>query len=56
MKLGAAIVMALLGLYMLYIGWDAAIRAPTVTGIGFLVIASVYLADYLRANSRLPPS
>ena len=53
-KLAAALVLCLLGLYMLYIGWDAAIRAPTVTGIGFLVIALVWVLEHLQQGSRLP--
>lgn len=41
----AAIVLIILGLVMIYLGQRAGILAPTVTGLGFFVIAAVYLLD-----------
>ena len=38
-----AVVLAALGVYMIYLGQKAGIQPPTVTGIGFIVIAAIFL-------------
>jgi hypothetical protein len=40
---GAALI--LLGIAMIYLGINAGILPPTITGIGFFVIALVFLLD-----------
>jgi hypothetical protein len=40
---GAALI--LLGIVMIYLGTGAGILPPTITGIGFFVIALVFLLD-----------
>jgi hypothetical protein len=39
----SAILLVILGAYMIYLGTDKNILPPTVTGIGFIVIAFVFL-------------
>ena len=41
----AAVSLILLGAVMIYLGTRAGILPPTVTGIGFFVIAAVFLFD-----------
>ena len=41
----AASALFLLGAVMIYLGIRADILAPSVTGIGFFVIAAVFLSD-----------
>lgn len=41
----AAAVLVLLGIVMVYLGTNAGILPPTVTGIGFFVIALVFLLE-----------
>lgn len=38
-----AIILAFLGIYMIYLGAKAGIQPPTVTGIGFIIIAAIFL-------------
>ncbi|WP_277111603.1 hypothetical protein [Chryseobacterium taklimakanense] len=38
-----ALILALLGIYMIYLGVSAGIQPPTVTGIGFILIAVMFL-------------
>jgi len=35
----------LLGIIMVYLGFNAGILPPTITGIGFFVIAAVFLLE-----------
>ena len=44
-KLFAALVLILLGLMMIYLGLRAGILPPSITGIGFFVIAAVFIAE-----------
>ncbi|WP_164466948.1 hypothetical protein [Chryseobacterium taklimakanense] len=44
-----ALILALLGIYMIYLGVSAGIQPPTVTGIGFILIAVMFLMK----NSKL---
>jgi len=46
-KIAAAVLLILLGGYMIFLGQQAGIRAPVVTGLGFFVIAAVFLAEGL---------
>ena len=39
----AAILLVLLGIYMIYLGTKGNILPPTITGIGFLIIAIAFL-------------
>jgi hypothetical protein len=39
----SAILIMLLGIYMIYLGQRGKILPPTITGIGFLIIARVFL-------------
>lgn len=39
----AAILLVLLGAYMIYLGTKGKILPPTVTGIGFIIIAIAFL-------------
>lgn len=41
----AAILLYALGVVMVYLGFRAGIWPPTVTGIGFFVIATVFYLD-----------
>ncbi len=41
----AAVLLVLLGGYMIFLGQRAGIQAPMVTGLGFFVIAGVFFAD-----------
>ena len=45
MKKAAAIILVLLGIFMLYFGLTKSVTPPAVTGVGFLVIALVFLAE-----------
>ncbi|HKC34931.1 MAG TPA: hypothetical protein VKB95_02680 [Chitinophagaceae bacterium] len=38
----AAVLLALLGIYMIYLGTKGKILPPTITGIGFMIIAIVF--------------
>jgi drug/metabolite transporter (DMT)-like permease len=38
----AAFLLIIIGIYMIYLGTKANILPPTVTGIGFIVIAAVF--------------
>lgn len=38
-----AVILAALGIYMIYLGQKAGIQPPTITGIGFIVIAAIFL-------------
>lgn len=40
----AAILLIILGAVMIYLGINASILPPAITGVGFLVIAAVFLA------------
>jgi hypothetical protein len=40
----AAILLALLGIYMIYLGTKGKILPPTITGIGFIIIAVAFLS------------
>jgi len=35
----------LLGVFMVYLGIDASILPPTITGVGFFAIAAVFLLE-----------
>jgi len=39
----AATLLVLLGIYMIYLGTKGKILPPTITGIGFLIIAITFL-------------
>jgi len=39
----AAIILVILGAYMIYLGTDKNSLPPTITGIGFIIIAFVFL-------------
>jgi len=39
----AAVVLVLLGVYMIYLGTKGKILPPTITGIGFIIIAIAFL-------------
>jgi len=39
----AAILLMLLGIYMVYLGTKGKILPPTITGIGFMIIAIAFL-------------
>jgi len=39
----AAILLMLLGIYMIYLGTKGKILPPTITGIGFMIIAIAFL-------------
>lgn len=41
----AAVALVALGAVMIFLGMRAGILPPTVTGIGFFVIAAVFLLD-----------
>jgi len=41
----AAILLMLLGIYMIYLGTNGKILPPTITGIGFLIIAIAFLGS-----------
>ncbi|MBT8147508.1 MAG: hypothetical protein KJN90_11695 [Gammaproteobacteria bacterium] len=45
LKKSAGLVLVLLGAVMVFLGIKAAILPPTVTGIGFFVIALVFLLE-----------
>lgn len=45
LKKSAAVCLILLGIVMVYLGANAGILPPTVTGIGFLIIAAVFLLE-----------
>lgn len=45
MKKIAAYILVVLGIFMLYFGISHNMIPPSVTGIGFLVIAVVFLMD-----------
>jgi drug/metabolite transporter (DMT)-like permease len=38
----AAFLLVVLGIYMIYLGTQAKILPPTVTGAGFIIIAAVF--------------
>jgi drug/metabolite transporter (DMT)-like permease len=38
----AAFLLFVLGIYMIYLGTKANILPPTITGVGFIVIAAVF--------------
>ncbi len=38
-----AVILAVLGVYMIYLGQKAGIQPPTITGIGFIIIAAIFL-------------
>jgi len=42
----AALILIILGFYMLYLGFlpEKIMRPPLVTGVGFIVIAAVFLS------------
>jgi xanthine/uracil permease len=40
----AAILLMLLGIYMIYLGSDKKILPPTITGVGFIIISIAFLA------------
>lgn len=48
LKTIAGLLLILLGVTMIFLGQQAGILAPTVTGIGFFVIAAVFLLDGAR--------
>lgn len=39
----AAVLLVLLGVYMVYLGTKAKILPPTITGVGFIIIAIAFL-------------
>jgi uncharacterized membrane protein YbaN (DUF454 family) len=39
----AAVLLILLGIYMVYLGTKGKILPPTVTGVGFIIIAIAFL-------------
>lgn len=41
--ISAAVLLVLLGIYMVYLGTKAKILPPTVTGVGFIIIAIAFL-------------
>jgi len=45
LKKFAGALMILLGIVMIYLGTNAGILPPTVTGLGFFVVALVFLLD-----------
>lgn len=51
LKLIAGVVLVLLGIVMIFLGQRAGILAPSVTGLGFFVIAAVFISDGLSARS-----
>lgn len=44
-KKSAAVCLMLLGIVMVYLGVNAGILPPTVTGVGFFIIAAVFLLE-----------
>ena len=38
---GGAVLLIILGIYMIFLGSKAGILPPTITGVGFIVIAGV---------------
>ena len=38
-----AVIVAALGVYMIFLGQKAGIQPPTITGIGFIIIAAIFL-------------
>lgn len=42
MKNILSVILVLLGVYMIYLGVKGGIQPPTVTGIGFIVIAALF--------------
>jgi hypothetical protein len=40
----SATLLLLLGIYMVYLGIDRKVLPPTITGIGFLIIAFAFLS------------
>ncbi len=38
----AAFLLFVLGVYMIYLGTKANIQPPTITGVGFIIIAAVF--------------
>lgn len=38
-----AVILAALGVYMIYLGQKSGIQPPTITGIGFILIALIFL-------------
>jgi len=41
--INAAVLLILLGIYMIYLGTRGKILPPTITGIGFMIIAITFL-------------
>lgn len=39
-----AVILAALGVYMIYLGQKAGIQPPIITGIGFIIIAAIFFA------------
>ena len=39
----AAVLLVLLGVYMVYLGTKGKILPPTITGVGFIIIAMAFL-------------
>jgi hypothetical protein len=39
----SAIILGILGAYMIYLGMDKNLLPPSITGVGFIVIAFVFL-------------
>lgn len=48
LKIVAGLLLILLGATMIFLGQQASILAPIVTGVGFFVIAAVFLLDGVR--------
>jgi hypothetical protein len=38
----SAVILLLLGIYMIYLGRKAGIQPPVITGIGFIIIAAAF--------------
>ncbi len=41
----SGVTLILLGIFMVYLGVNASILPPTITGIGFFAIAAVFLLE-----------
>jgi drug/metabolite transporter (DMT)-like permease len=50
-KLIAGLLLIILGIVMIALGMRAGILPPSVTGLGFFVIAAVFLGDGIAARS-----
>lgn len=48
MKIILSVLLVLLGIYMIFLGVKGGIQPPTVTGVGFIIIAALFYLDKKR--------